>query len=286
MNNLTPEAARYWFAEDLRVSAPVVNNSTVVKAFATVPREQFLGPGPWRIHPRLLDAPPYLSTTDHPQEIYHDVLVSIDEQRDLNNGQPSLWAFVFDRLHIQKGQTVLQIGAGVGYFTAILAHLVGVEGKVIAYEIDWQLSEKARKNLHEYKQVEFSCGDAVNCDTFPKLDRIVAFAGATHPPKRWLQSLADGGRMMLPLTASDRRGFMMLLERDGDKNRISSLGPCGFYHCESARKASEGTALRATLDTDREALGKLDQLFTTPADETSSNVWFAGEDFWISKRPH
>ena len=286
MNSLTPDTARFWFAEDLRVAAPVVDNGAVVTAFATVPREQFLGPGPWRIHPRLLDAPPYLSTTDHPREVYHDVLVSIDEERDLNNGQPSLWAFVFDRLHLQKGQTVLQVGAGVGYFTAILAHLVGGEGKVIAYEIDPQLSEKARKNLQEYQQVEILCGDAVKSESLPKLDRVVAFAGVTHPPKVWLTSLADGGRMMLPLTASDRRGFMMLLERDGDKNSISSLGPCGFYHCESARKTSEGTALRATLDADGRSLDQLDQLFTTPADDTSSNVWFAGEDFWISKRPH
>ena len=286
MSGVTSEAARGWFAEDLRIAAPVVKNEAVVGAFATVPRERFLGPGPWRVHPRMSAAAPYRSKSDHPREIYHDVLVSIDEKRDRNNGQPSLWAYVFDQLDIREGQTVLQIGAGVGYFTAILAHLVGPTGKVIAYEIDRRLSQAAGKNLGGYRQVELSYGDAVACDSLPTLDRVVAFAGVTHPPKLWLESLSDGGRMMLPMTASDNRGFMMLLERNGDKYAVSSLGPCGFYPCEGARTAFEGKALRAALNKDHTALERLDELHAAPADETSSNVWFAGEAFWISQRLH
>jgi protein-L-isoaspartate(D-aspartate) O-methyltransferase len=45
--------ARRWFAEDLRVSSPVMHNPAIVAAFATVPREIYLGDGPWRIHSRL-----------------------------------------------------------------------------------------------------------------------------------------------------------------------------------------------------------------------------------------
>lgn len=45
--------ARRWFAEDLRVSSPVLHNPAVIEAFAKVPREDYLGNGPWRIHSRL-----------------------------------------------------------------------------------------------------------------------------------------------------------------------------------------------------------------------------------------
>ncbi|MER9220792.1 hypothetical protein NKI48_17960 [Mesorhizobium sp. M0644] len=79
-------------------------------------------------------------------EICHDVLVSLDEKRGLHSGLPLLWALVFDYVNIAPGQTVLQVGAGVGYFTAILAELTGSQGRVIAYEIDEELAG-ARKAI-------------------------------------------------------------------------------------------------------------------------------------------
>lgn len=124
--------ARDWFAEDLRIAAPVRNNPAIITAFAKIPREQYLGAGPWRIHPRQFDRPAYISATADPHHIYHDVLVSIDHDLDINNGLPSLWAYYLDQMDIRPGATVLQVGAGVGYFTAILAELVTDSGRVIA----------------------------------------------------------------------------------------------------------------------------------------------------------
>lgn len=240
--------ARRWFAEDLRVAAPVINNEAIVDAFASIPRERFLGAGPWKIYSRMWDTEPYESGSDDPRHLYHDVLVSIDDDRKLNNGLPSLWAFVFDHLNIEPGTTVLQVGAGVGYFTAILADLVTEAGSVIAYEIDPELAERAKQNLSSYTQVEIRSGDATLPFDVPSLDAIVACAGATHVPGHWLKNLVDGGRMMLPLTASDHKGFMMLLSRQADNFMASSLGSCGFYHCAGARKTTEESALRKALD--------------------------------------
>ena len=67
--------------------------------------------------------------------------------RGINNGQPSLHAASIEALAIAEGETVLQIGAGAGYYTAILAHLVGPAGKVIAYEIEPDIAGRARENL-------------------------------------------------------------------------------------------------------------------------------------------
>jgi hypothetical protein len=95
-------AARRWFAEDLRLRAPVKRNLEIVAAFAAVPRERFLGPGPWRIRPDKLHEPPFTTPDDQPHWLCHDVLVSIDETRGLNNGLPSFWAHNFDHLDLRR----------------------------------------------------------------------------------------------------------------------------------------------------------------------------------------
>src|SRR6266480_2993441 len=83
------EEARHRYAEELRFTARL-GSRAVIDAFATVPRERFFGPGPWRLlSPMALGE--YWTTEDgDPRHLYHDVLIAIDEQRRLNNGQPSL----------------------------------------------------------------------------------------------------------------------------------------------------------------------------------------------------
>ena len=79
---------RRWFAEELRHVAHV-QSAAVVDAFAAVPREGFLGPGPWRVL-SLMRGLDYWTTDDaDPRRLYHDILVAIDEGRRLNNGQPN-----------------------------------------------------------------------------------------------------------------------------------------------------------------------------------------------------
>src|ERR1700755_1740781 len=114
------EEARSRYAEELRFAARV-RSSAVIDAFATVPRERFFGPGPWRIlSPMALGQ--YWTTPDaDPRHLYHDVLIAIDEERRLNNGQPSLWARMYDQLKLTAGAHVVHVGVGTGYYTAILA---------------------------------------------------------------------------------------------------------------------------------------------------------------------
>ncbi len=116
-------AARHRYAEELRYVAHV-RSEAVVRAFATVPRERFLGPGPWRILD--LRGDDYWLTPDaDPAHLYHNVLVAIDPARRLNNGEPSLWAYLLDVLAPRPGERARHIGAGTGYYSAILAELVG-----------------------------------------------------------------------------------------------------------------------------------------------------------------
>ncbi|MCP9233134.1 methyltransferase domain-containing protein [Mesorhizobium sp. LMG 17147] len=275
--------ARRWFAEDLRVSSPVLHNPAVIEAFAKVPREHYLGSGPWRIHSRLQIGAVHTSPSAALHEIYHDVLVSLDEKRGLNSGLPSLWALVFDHVNIAPGQTVLQVGAGVGYFTALLAELTGSEGRVIAYEIDEELARRAQSNLAHYAHVEVVSGDATHAVDLPDLDVVVAFAGVTHVPERWLSNLSDAGRMALPFTGEDQRGFMMLLERAGDTFPVRPLVPCGFYPCSGARRIDEEKALKAALKGARGKVTGLAQYHRGRPANGIENAWLVTETYWISK---
>jgi protein-L-isoaspartate(D-aspartate) O-methyltransferase len=87
---------RRWYAEELRFMADV-RSRAVVDAFAAVPRERFVGPGPWRIRsPTWRIANPtrtddyWTTENSDPRHVYHDVLIALDEARGTNNGQPSL----------------------------------------------------------------------------------------------------------------------------------------------------------------------------------------------------
>ncbi len=111
------------------------------QAFATVPREDYLGPGPW--HVMYYDGDYAETPSDDPAFLYHNLLVAIDRERALNNGEPWFLARMIDALAVKTGERVVHIGTGTGYYTGILAELAGTEGKVIGVEIDSELDALA-----------------------------------------------------------------------------------------------------------------------------------------------
>jgi protein-L-isoaspartate(D-aspartate) O-methyltransferase len=112
--------ARAAFAEELRFVAHV-RSERVVAAFATVPREVFLGARPWQVEDFTEGY--WQVPGDDPAAAYHNVLFAIDATHHLNNGHPEFWARLLDKLAIRAGERVFHVGAGVGYYTAIMAEL-------------------------------------------------------------------------------------------------------------------------------------------------------------------
>jgi protein-L-isoaspartate(D-aspartate) O-methyltransferase len=205
--------ARRAFAEELRFVGHL-HSEALVRAFATVPRERFLGPGPWRIR-SAMNGGQYWTTEDaDPRHVYHDVLIALDAERGINNGQPSLWAALLDQVNLSLTEQILHLGCGTGYYSAILAELVGPQGAVTAVEIDGSLAQQARGALQPWRQVTVVTADGASYQP-GRVDAIVASAGVTHPLAVWLDSLKPGGRLLLPLTAEDRGGVMMLVIRHG-----------------------------------------------------------------------
>ena len=76
------EEARQRFAEELRYTARV-RSPNVVAAFATVPREHFMGPGPWRVLSPMNIAEYWTTDDAQPHHLYHDILIAIDPMRRL-----------------------------------------------------------------------------------------------------------------------------------------------------------------------------------------------------------
>ena len=145
------EEARRHYAEELRFTAKLASRA-IIDAFATVPRERFFGPGPWRVLSPMALGEDWTTEDADPRHLYHDMLIAIDEARRLNNGQPSLWARMYDHLKLSRGDHVIHVGAGTGYYSAILAEMVGRTGRVTAIEIDPILAARAKENLAAWPQ--------------------------------------------------------------------------------------------------------------------------------------
>jgi protein-L-isoaspartate(D-aspartate) O-methyltransferase len=211
---------RRFFAEEIQVVANL-NSEVLVDALATVPREQFLPPGPWTIRSEAdLGGGPRLTPGADPRFVYHNVAVGIDPARMLFNGAPSVIGMAIDRLVLAPAQRVLHIGAGTGYFTALIAHCVGPRGRVLAIEVDEQLAGQSRLNVNEMPWIEVRHGNGSEplTETF---DAVLINAGVTHPLDTWIDALAPAGRLVMPLTAtmpgmgSIGKGPMILVSKRG-----------------------------------------------------------------------
>jgi protein-L-isoaspartate(D-aspartate) O-methyltransferase len=273
------EALRKTYAEELRIAGPVRRNPQVIEAFATVPRERFLPPGPWKLHGTVS----WRTRDASPAWVYHNVLLSLDERKGINNGSPSFWAYLLDQLDLKAGERVLQVGAGTGYYTAILARLVGESGHVRAIEYDRRLAAIARKNLKPLSQVELIHGDASVCDPGHDLDLIVAFTGGTHPPPLWLERLAPGGRLLMPLVGS-RGGFMLRAVRRGRRFEAKAVSQVWIYLAKGFWTKGEARALTKLVAELKGKLPKLCALHRGPVPKARrKEAFYATSTFWLQR---
>ncbi len=120
--------------------------------------------------------------------------------------QPSVVAFMLEELQPEEGEKILDVGAGSGWTSALLAE---ISGKVISFEIVPELAEFAKENIEKYgfiKQgrVKVIQGSAEKgCEKEAPFDRILCSASLEGGiPSAWRNQLKTGGKMVVPIKSS------------------------------------------------------------------------------------
>ena len=267
--------ARRSYAEELKYVAHIKSDA-IVRAFAKVPREKFLGAGPWRI---AWGEKGWTTADDDPKHLYHNILVTIDPARGLNNGQPSFLAYLIDALELKAGEHVAHIGCGTGYYSAILAEIVGKRGRVTAVEIDRKLAARAKRNLSPWRQVSVVAADGSRC-RLDAVDALLVNAGATHPAAIWLNALTPGGRMVLPLTAENRFGSVLKVTRLASGYSAGFISEVGIFPCAGVRSRRANLQLKAAFQS-----GTRSTVRSLRRDQHKRNrmCWLHGADFCLSR---
>jgi len=166
----------------------------------------------WLKTPRIIEAFRKIKRADFMSDDIKN-LSELNEALPIGHGQtisqPSTVAFMLEQLQPKTGQKILDIGSGSGWTSALLAHIVGGQGKIIAVEIIPELKEFGEKNTAKYNFAEkgivkFICADAnKGYKKEAPYDRILASAAVQEKiPQAWKEQLKVNGRIVTPIRNS------------------------------------------------------------------------------------
>jgi protein-L-isoaspartate(D-aspartate) O-methyltransferase len=265
------DEARARLARSLRDSGRVLTPA-IAAAFEAVPRHVFV--------PELPLA-----------QAYQDEALVIKYGADgvpvSSSSQPAMMAIMAEQLGLASGQRVLEIGTGTGYNAAVLAHVVGPGGSVTTVDIESDLVARARAGLAAagYPAVRVSCADGGYGDPAgAPFDRIIVTAGAWDIAPAWLEQLAPGGRLVLPLAVRGIQLSVGLDRRDG-RWVSSSAFRCGFVRVlgafadpESFRPVGETGVFAQAADGLPADTVALAEALTGPAADQGTGVVMSGRD--------
>jgi protein-L-isoaspartate(D-aspartate) O-methyltransferase len=228
------DEVRAFYAKLMAASADT-GDPRYERAFESVPREAFLPPGPWHISPsHVMGNRRYVETpTADPIHLYQNALVAIDAAKGINNGEPFLHAAWLGAVAPKPGEVICHIGAGTGYYTALLSMLALPGGQVHAFEIEEDLAQRARDNLRPFEGISVTTGDATK-SPLPPCDLVYVNAGVVAPPRSWLLALRPGGRVIFPWRPADEVGLTVILRRSVTGFEVAPLMPAWFIPCIGA----------------------------------------------------
>jgi protein-L-isoaspartate(D-aspartate) O-methyltransferase len=187
-------------------------NEPVLAALRRVPRHLFV---PLPLAP--------LAYQDTPLPIGFDKTIS----------QPFIVALMTDLLAPQRHESVLEIGTGLGYQTAVLAELAG---RVWSVEIVEELANQAEIRLQKlgYSTVDTRIGDGSRgwAEHAP-YDKILVTAAAEEVPTALLEQLKPGGRLVLPMGPADAQRLTVLDKDAAEHIRVRKFIPVRFSQLET-----------------------------------------------------
>lgn len=185
-----------------------IKSDIVKKAFLTIPRENFV--------PEYLKLQAYV---DRPLEIGKGQTISA----------PHMVAIMCEALDIQKGQKILEIGAGSGYHAAIVSQLLGEKGHIYTIERFEDLAKTAEQNLKntDITNVTVVVGDgSEGLKKYEPYARIYVTCAAPSIPNPLVDQLKDHGKLLIPVGSMYCE--LKLIEKKGKETRSKDLGGCVF----------------------------------------------------------
>lgn len=119
--------------------------------------------------------------------------------------QPRTVANMLRLLDVRAGQRILDVGAGSGWTTALLAHLVGREGAVIGVELESELARWGAANVAAldlpWASIRLAEPDTLGWPGGAPYDRVLVSANARELPQSLVAQLAVGGVMVVPVAS-------------------------------------------------------------------------------------
>ena len=184
-----------------------ISDERLLAAMNKVPRHEFVSPQNWA-------------------EAYADHPIVIGEQQ--TTSQPYMIAAMIQAAQVKPEDRVLEIGAGSGYQTALLAELAS---QVFAVERYASLTEAARTTLEKlgYRNARVVTGDgSLGLPEAAPFDAIIVSAAAPRIPPALMEQLAIGGRLVVPVGDSDQQ-LLQVVQRNPDGTaRVKTLEGCRF----------------------------------------------------------
>ncbi len=184
-----------------------IDDLAILQLFDRVPRHLFLPQGVW---PRA----------------YEDAPIPIGFGQTAS--QPSLQALYLSVLDPTPEDTVLEIGTGSGFLTALLALTAD---RVYSVERIRELSVRARVALDQLqmKNVALMVGDGtIGWRKYAPFDLIVVSAASPSIPPAFTDQLAEGGRMLIPVGTRDRQELVLARRENGEVREEIIHGECTF----------------------------------------------------------
>ncbi|MGH3694569.1 MAG: methyltransferase, FxLD system [Pseudonocardiaceae bacterium] len=211
---------------------------------------------------------------------------------------PHTQAMMLGQLQVGSGQRVLEIGSG-GYNAALLRELVGPEGSVTTLDIDLEIADRARACLTTagYRDVRVVCADGeLGAPEYGPFDRIIVTAGTWGIPPAWVEQLAEGGRLVVPLWTRGL-GRSWALERcdgylvGGDPMTCGFVPIQGIGTVRSRSISLHGGEASLWVGEQQVDTTALSEVFSTPRAQAWSGVTvrkrenFGDLDLWLARLP-
>lgn len=142
--------------------------------------------------------------------------------------QPFIVARMTELLGLVGTEKVLEIGAGTGYQTAVLASLAR---KVFAIERLPNLADEANRRLEAvgFTNVTLKSGDGtIGWDAYQPFDAILVAAGGPVIPEPLVKQLKNGGRLVIPIGDEQSKQVLIRVTRTETSYTTETFGPCAF----------------------------------------------------------